>query len=177
MTPDTKAIKARYHNLLDEDIERLVKTEIGQLMPEALPILLEEIKRRGLSEYLYTVVKNQIPFARHKLTEMKADQRELWEKTQNFWEKLVTIGWVSVIGSFILRIILLPSGSKQEGMLVYPDSEYLIDRAIYGPTPLEIFLDWVLYLGILTTILSVVIIVIRGKIKKRKDWKKASNTK
>jgi hypothetical protein len=50
MAGNKEALRAQYQRLSDEDIERLANYEADQLIPEALAILKEEIKKRGLSD-------------------------------------------------------------------------------------------------------------------------------
>jgi hypothetical protein len=60
MAGDTEALRAHYQKLPDEDIERLANYEADQLSPEALAVLKEEIKRRGLSNEFQATVDIQV---------------------------------------------------------------------------------------------------------------------
>jgi tetratricopeptide (TPR) repeat protein len=60
MRINKEALREHYQRLADADIERLANYEAGDLRPEALDVLKEEIKRRGLSGELDTAVDVQV---------------------------------------------------------------------------------------------------------------------
>jgi hypothetical protein len=60
MDVNKEQLRVHYQKLYDEDIERLANYEADQLNPEALAVLKEEIKRRGLSIEFQTAVDIQV---------------------------------------------------------------------------------------------------------------------
>jgi len=60
MKIDREALRQHYERLPDEDIERLAYYEANDLTPEAVDILKNEIKRRGLSNSYETAVETHV---------------------------------------------------------------------------------------------------------------------
>ncbi len=60
MDVNKERLRERYQKLYDEDIERLANYEAEGLNPEALAVLKEEIKRRGLSNEFQSTVDIQV---------------------------------------------------------------------------------------------------------------------
>lgn len=60
MDSNEERLREHYRKLHDEDIERLANYEAGELSPEALAILKEEIKRRALSDEFQTAADIQM---------------------------------------------------------------------------------------------------------------------
>ena len=54
------ALRRHYENLPDEDIERLAYYETNDLVPEAVDILKNEIRRRGLSNSFESAVESHL---------------------------------------------------------------------------------------------------------------------
>lgn len=73
MTDNLEQIKQYYANCDDFKIERLAKNEAGGLRPEVIPILIEEIEKRGLNPNLTRKIENQI----RELTENEFNELKL----------------------------------------------------------------------------------------------------
>ena len=57
---DPESLREHYKKLPNEDIERLANFEADQLSPEALAVLRDEIRNRGLSDDLRTTADIQV---------------------------------------------------------------------------------------------------------------------
>jgi predicted nucleic-acid-binding Zn-ribbon protein len=53
-------IRKNYRNFNDDKIETLAKSDANKLRPEVIPILMEEIRRRNLSENLIAGIETQL---------------------------------------------------------------------------------------------------------------------
>lgn len=60
MNMDDEALRKNYSGLSDAEIARLSNYEAKELLPEAIPILKDEIKRRGLSDDLNVAIDIQL---------------------------------------------------------------------------------------------------------------------
>jgi len=70
---DLKKIKENYANFADSKLEYLAKYEVASLAPEVISILIDEIKKRGLSDALLTAIEAQItPLTEETLTSLKS---------------------------------------------------------------------------------------------------------
>ena len=56
---DLEQIKKHYSKMDDSKLERIAKFEIASLQPEVRPIVIEEIKKRGLDENLISGIEAQ----------------------------------------------------------------------------------------------------------------------
>lgn len=77
MTIDSKQIKQSYSKFEDYKIEHLAKNEAGGLEPEVIPILIDEINKRGLDSELIRGIEAQTK----RLTE--SELNELKNKIAN----------------------------------------------------------------------------------------------
>ena len=72
MTIDLEQIKKNYADFDDFKIERLAKNEADGLAPEVIPILIDEIKKRGLNPDLIKGIESQIKeLTESELNELK----------------------------------------------------------------------------------------------------------
>jgi len=72
MEIDIEQIKENYAGFDDFEIERIAKTEAGGIEPEVVPILIEEIKKRGLNSNLLKGIEAQtVEISEDDLTELK----------------------------------------------------------------------------------------------------------
>ena len=60
MSFDLEYIKENYSKMEDFKLERIAKYEASLLRPEVLPILISEIKKRGLNENLIQGINSQV---------------------------------------------------------------------------------------------------------------------
>lgn len=60
MEVNIDTLRQHYENLPEEDIERLAYYETNDLMPEAVAILKNEIRRRGLSDRYDAAIESQL---------------------------------------------------------------------------------------------------------------------
>lgn len=65
MSMDAEALRKYYGRLPDAEIARLSNCEAKELLPEALPVLKEEIKRRRLSDDLNVAIDIQLRGVTH----------------------------------------------------------------------------------------------------------------
>lgn len=67
-------IKNNYANLDDIELEDIAKYEAMTLEPEVIPILIEEIKKRGLNENLYKALAAQVKVLTHEEIKVFTDK-------------------------------------------------------------------------------------------------------
>jgi hypothetical protein len=73
MAIDIEQIKKNYANFEDYKIEHLAKNEAAGLKPDVIPILIEEIKKRGLDPNLIKGIEAQTKeLTESELTELKS---------------------------------------------------------------------------------------------------------
>lgn len=73
MAIDIEQIKKNYANFEDYKIEHLAKNEVAGLEPDVIPILIEEIKKRGLDPNLIKGIEAQTKeLTESELTELKS---------------------------------------------------------------------------------------------------------
>ena len=73
MAIDIEQIKKNYANFEDYKIEHLAKNEAAGLEPDIIPILIEEIKKRGLDPNLIKGIEEQTKeLTESELTELKS---------------------------------------------------------------------------------------------------------
>ena len=75
---DIEDIRKNYRNFDDDKIESLAKSDAKKLRPEVVPILIEEIKRRNLSENLIASIEVQLK----KVSKEELDKYNLLIQTQ-----------------------------------------------------------------------------------------------
>lgn len=72
MTDDLEQIKQYYADFDDSKIVHLAENEAEGLRPEVIPVLMEEIKKRGLDIELFQMIEYQIkPLKEEELNELK----------------------------------------------------------------------------------------------------------
>ena len=98
--PDTThktALEKHFRQLADEEIERLASSHAHEFRPDAIDILKEEIKRRGLPDQLITAVDRQTKGKLQETAEQGDRPESRYYRTTARWFLTASLGTIPLI--------------------------------------------------------------------------------